>query len=139
MSISARDKAQQLLKQAEAGEYLQKKRNDLGFSLMHVGEIVGCSPSYLSELERGLKLPSDILISKFARFYKIDESDLFGRYGKVPLSAIEEVEKYPGLQKTLLEINRDKGLSEEEKHAFYDKIYKFYIQMHNERMDEKGG
>ena len=129
MSISARDKIEQLTRQAEAGEYLHKKRDKKGVSLANVAENVGCSPSYLSEIERGLKLPGDVLISRIARYYDIDEPDLFRRYGKVPLSAIEEVENNPVLQKTLLEISRNKDLTEEKKQDYYDKIHKIYLRM----------
>lgn len=128
MAISAREKAEKLLIQAEAGEYLQDKRKKSGHSLAQVGEVIGCSPTYLSEIERGLKLPSDVLISRLARFYGIEETSLFHKYRKVPLPAIQEVEKYPGLQQTLLEINKNKDLTEEEKHAFYDRVFKLYLE-----------
>ncbi|SFH22668.1 Helix-turn-helix [Desulfotomaculum arcticum] len=134
MAISARDKAEQLLRQAEAGELLQEKRAEKGCSLAQVGEIVGCSPTYLSEIERGLKLPSDILISKLARFYEMDETELFHKYRKIPLPAIEELEKNTALQKTLLEINKNKNLTEEQKHKLYDKLYDIYKDFVN-----KGG
>ncbi len=141
MSLSAREKAEQLLRQAEAGEFLHERRAEKGLSLVQVGEIVGCSPTYLSELERGLKLPSDILISRFARFYKVDETELFHKYGKIPLPAIEELEKNTALQKTLLEINKNKNFTEEQKHELYDKLYDIYKDFvgKEEGGQEKGG
>lgn len=126
MVLSAREKAEKLLIQAEAGEFLQEKRKESGHSLAQAGEVIGCSPTYLSEIERGLKLPSDVLISRISRFYNIDETELFNKYRKVPLSVLEEVEKYPGLQKTLLEITKNKHLTEEQKHGFYEQVYKIY-------------
>lgn len=139
MGRTARDKVEQLLKQAEAGELLQQIRADRGLSLASVGEEVGCSANYLSEIERGLKVPSDVLLRKLSRFYEIEEAPLYGAYGKVPLTAFEELENNIPLQKTLLEIGRNKSLTEEKKHVLYDKMYRLYQEFLKDSENEGGG
>ncbi|BAF60343.1 predicted transcriptional regulator [Pelotomaculum thermopropionicum SI] len=129
--ITAKEKAEQLLRQAEAGEYLLQLRSKKGVSLAQLGEKVGVSANYLSEIERGLKVPSDLLIRELAGYYGTDENIIFKKYGKTPLAAIEEVNDNPTLQKTLTEIRRNKKLTDDQKQELYDKVYELYQEFIN--------
>lgn len=114
---------EQIVKQYEAGKYLKKLRGDL--SLAKVCKDIDVSANYLSDVERG-RLPSDRFISMIADYYKIDEDDLYIRFGKVPLLAKEEVYGNDTLQRTLAEIGRNKKLSDTDKERLYDSIYRTY-------------
>lgn len=108
-----------------AGAYLTGLRSKLNKSMTAVAKCVGISTAYLSEIEKGLKLPSDLLIRNLSDFYKIDENELFRKYGKIPLFAREEFQKQESLQTVLAEISR-KNIPEEHKQELYDNIMKLY-------------
>lgn len=120
------EKKEQLIRQIETGEYLLKLRNEKGISLAKVGETLKVSSNYLSEIERGLRIPSDHLIRTIADFYNINENDLFRRFGKIPLTAREELEGNETLQKALSEIRSNPNLTEEHKQSLYDELFKLY-------------
>ena len=42
-----------------------------------LAELLGCSPSYLSKIEKGLQLPNEKFKKKCAKVLKIKEADLF--------------------------------------------------------------
>lgn len=127
MEINDDDIDQQIFKQLRTARYLQATRRAMGETLTHMAKNLGVSHPYLSEIEKGIKVPSDQLIKAIANFYKIDEDDLFQRYGKVPILAREELENRPILQKTLSEIKTNKKLTDEQKDELYDKMYRLYV------------
>jgi len=100
------------LRQFEAGRYLKHLRGDR--PLTEVSKLLGVSTNYISEIERG-KLPSDHFLLVSSKVYKIDEDDLFSRWGKIPILAKKEVTDNPTLLSTLAEIGRNKKLSDEPK------------------------
>ncbi len=120
------EKEKQLLRQSQAGDYLLDLRNEKGLSLAKVCKILEISANYLSEIERGLKVPSDHLIRQLADFYDIDEASLFERFGKVPLTVREALENSKSLRKTISEISSSKKLTEEQKQELYDELYRLY-------------
>ncbi|MBC9786580.1 helix-turn-helix domain-containing protein [Heliobacterium chlorum] len=124
---TAREKAAQLERQADVGEYLRGLREKHELTLTELGKKVGVSAAYLSELERGFKTPSDKLIMELAVLYEIDIEDLFNRFGKISATATTVLEKNPGIQKTLATISRDPRLSEEEKQDLYDEFFNVYL------------
>lgn len=122
---------EQLNLQYDAGQYLRKVREESKVSLSETARALGISKAYLSEIENGLKLPSDLLIRSLAKHYKIDEDDLFNRYGKIPMLAVEQLAEMPGFQNILSKIRRNKNLTEVQKQAISDtveKIYKDFIE-----------
>lgn len=110
----------------ETGKELSKIRNGLHMSLAEASKKLGISISYLSEIERGVKTPSDHLIREMAQVYELDEDDLFSKFGKIPFLVRQELEHSPLLQKTILDISRNKKLTEEQKERIYDKIHETY-------------
>ena len=125
--INGDDIDQQIFKQLRTARYLQDTRRAIGVTLTNTAKNLGISHPYLSEIEKGIKVPSDQLIRAIAHLYEIDEDDLFRRYGKVPILAREELENRPILQKTLSEIKTNKKLTDEEKDELYDKMYRLYV------------
>ncbi|MTV49824.1 helix-turn-helix domain-containing protein [Heliobacillus mobilis] len=124
---TAREQADQLHRQADAGEYLRDIREKKGITLTQLSEKIGVSAAYLSGLERGFKMPSDKLIMELADFYKLDTEDLFNRFGKVSATATTVLEKNPGIQKTLATISRDPRIPEDKKQAMYDEFFNVYL------------
>jgi transcriptional regulator with XRE-family HTH domain len=58
------------------GSYIKQRRNELGYSSILMGEIVGCSASFISGIERGAQFPSTIMACKI-----LDALDL--KYNKL--------------------------------------------------------
>lgn len=114
----------QLLRQFDAGDYLRDLRGER--TLAEVGKDLGLSGTYLATVERGNKLPSDHFISKLAAYYKVDEDDLFVRWGKIPILTAEFVLRNETLQRTLSQMSRKNDFTEEEKQELYDDIYTTY-------------
>jgi len=73
----------------DAGNYLQKIRLNKDLTLSDVSKSINISTSYLSDIEHGRKLPSDVTIKNIIDFYKIDEIDLFNKFGKISLTVKE--------------------------------------------------
>ncbi len=48
-----------------------------------LAELLGCSPSYLSKIEKGLQEPNSIFKKKCAKILKIKEMELFPEYNTV--------------------------------------------------------
>ncbi len=60
----------------EYGTPLRRLRDDLGVTLTDLAERAGISPSYLSELERGLKRPSTDVLARLAEALGMSPSTL---------------------------------------------------------------
>lgn len=106
----------------ELGKQLNKLRMSRGLSLAQVSMRVGCNSGYLSDIERGRLAPNDNLIRALARFYALDENELFERLGRVPLAVREELETSTLLQKTLKEITSS-ALNPDKKQELYQRFY----------------
>lgn len=82
---SSAKKHEEALRNILLGEYLLGLRERSGQPQRTVTEELNFSPTYLSEIERGLKAPSPELLRQLARYYNVDEALLFDKLGKVPL------------------------------------------------------
>jgi transcriptional regulator with XRE-family HTH domain len=119
--LSPEEKAAQTLRLARTGEYLKNIRKELSLSLVDAGEGIGITSMFLSEIERGNKMPSDATVRSIANFYKVKEEDLFAMLGKVPLGAVEELKEFPTLTNALAKIARS-GMSDAKKEALYERL-----------------
>ena len=52
------------------------RRIQYGLTLEEMSKILGCSPSYLSEIENGIKFPSGKMLDKFSKKLNIPASKL---------------------------------------------------------------
>lgn len=125
-------RTQKLIKQSEAGIYLLNLRNGKGYSLAKVAKTLEISANYLSEIERGLKVPSDTLLIELASYYNIDADTLYNLYGKVPFSIINELEKNEELRSTLFEIVSNQTLTEEQRNELYKTFHCCYERLLSE-------
>jgi transcriptional regulator with XRE-family HTH domain len=56
---------------------LREYREARGWSLAHVGDLVGASAPHVSELERGVKRINNDWLEKFAEVYEVPVRELF--------------------------------------------------------------
>lgn len=110
------------------GRYVADRRAKSGLSLARLAVRIGVNPSFLSEVERGNKVPDDEFIRNFAAFFQIDENDLFEMLDRVPLMAREELENQTMLQKVLKELGGSK-LSNRKKQEIYEQFYQIYTKV----------
>ena len=61
------------------GEFIRKMRQDLEEPLRVVAAAVSIDSTLLSRLENGDRFPTEVQISKFAKFFKVPEGELKGR------------------------------------------------------------
>ena len=66
-------------KKSSFGELIRKMRQDREEPLRVVAAAVGIDSTLLSKLEHGDRFPTEVQISKFARFFKVPEEELKGR------------------------------------------------------------
>ena len=90
----------------ELGEFIRDQRRVGHLSLRKLSEMAGISNPYLSQIERGLRKPSDEILQQIARALEISSETLYVRAG-----ILEEREGAD----LVAEIRRDPGLSEEQK------------------------
>jgi len=72
-----------------AGNHLKNIRLEKDLTLSEASKYINISPTYLSDIEHGRKLPSDTTIKNIVDFYKIDEIYLFNIFGKISLTVRE--------------------------------------------------
>ncbi len=61
---------------SEFGEKITNLRTELGLTVKEVGRKVGIPQSRLSELERGVRLPTTSQINSLASYYDVDSGGL---------------------------------------------------------------
>ena len=66
-------------KKSSFGELIRKMRQDREEPLRVVAAAVGIDSTLLSKLEHGDRFPTEVQISKFAKFFKLPEEELKGR------------------------------------------------------------
>lgn len=110
----------------QTGAYLKRLRLDKGLSLVGLGEELGVSAAYLSNVESGNKSMSDYFVRQIADFYNQDETVLFEMLDRVPLLAREQLTEDSNLQSLLVEIKRNKKLSDAEKQNLFQQMYELY-------------
>ena len=132
------EKHQQLIRQYDTGQYLLSLRTQKGLTQPKVGKALGISPSYLSEIEKGVRMPSDELIVEIASYYEISDNDLFQRYGKMPVLVRQEMREHPYLQDALAELRRlrKKGKITDEQS---DKLLREITTIYKKHIDEISG
>ncbi|MEL1134459.1 helix-turn-helix transcriptional regulator [Desulfitobacterium sp. THU1] len=106
----------------EIGRYINKCRIQRKKSIQQLSVKLGVNPSYLSEIERGERVPDDYFIRSLKEHCGLDENYIFNCLGRSPLVAREELDQHLVLQETLKEIGMS-GLSKEEKEIIYRKFY----------------
>lgn len=110
------------------GNFIRKLRQQRGLYLEHVATGTGFSLVHISEVERGIRTPSDDLISALAKFFKEPEEKLFFLAGRVPPSFTEEVLEHESLQRLIIQISQNRNLSEEKKRERYQMLINEFLK-----------
>jgi transcriptional regulator with XRE-family HTH domain len=76
------------------GKVLKKLRSERkAHSLRSLGSVLGVTAKFVWEIENGVHLPSDELIYKIAREFRVSEVKLFKIAKRVPLSVRQVIER----------------------------------------------
>lgn len=108
----------ELLNRVTTGLYLEEIRRDKNLTLSYMGEQIGVSATYVSDIEKGRKVPSDTLIRKFAKIYSIGENNLFEMYNKIPLSALEFLKENDEFRNVISNLNTNPSITKDMKNKF---------------------
>lgn len=120
------------LNQIRNGEYLLTLRTERNLTLKAVASKLTVSFQYLSEIEKGNKLPSDLLLHELAQIYKLelrDEVELYHRYDRMPLLTAEELKDQKSTHFAFAQLRQlviDGKISEEQREEFYAAFARMY-------------
>ncbi|PLS18913.1 hypothetical protein CVD28_00495 [Bacillus sp. M6-12] len=137
MSFDEEKETELIMERIRLGMELAKKRKSLKRTLSDIGDAMGVSANYISEIERGLKVPSDKIIRQLADFYGYAEAELFTKFGKIPLLTRETLEENPSFNELIDEIGKRKDLSDDKKEEIIEELLKFTKKL-IKKADEEG-
>lgn len=113
----------------KAGEKLKELRTVKGLSVHKVAKAVHISGTYLSELERGLKEPSDIVLQSIGNYYNVDLSEIFALYGRIAPAETDLLLKNPPFMKVITQMSIDERLTEDERKSISEELGKIYKKL----------
>ncbi|MGN1401011.1 MAG: helix-turn-helix domain-containing protein [Bacillus sp. (in: firmicutes)] len=116
------------------GTELRGIRTSKNLQLKEVAEVIGVSSTYISEIERNHKVPSNELIEKIAAIYGINEQHLLKGFKVIPDSMIYELTSESGLYDILYELSENEKITREEKDSFYNKI-EYLFKIHSRKSE----
>ena len=102
------------------GELIRRQRELNELSLRQLARIVGISNPYLSQIERGLREPSDSVLEGIARSLKLPVDDLYERAGVADGGADDEEPAVIGA------IREDARLSARQRQALIE-VYEAFV------------
>lgn len=108
---------------------LRYKRIENSLTIKELGKLIGVSPDFLSEMERGNKIPSDYLIYNLADFFDISEDILFTGFNKTPIfgdyyHSIKDRRRF----KELIYEVMTSDINEDSRQLLYDNIFEAYLR-----------
>lgn len=114
---------------AHAGEQIKKLRLAKKNSIYTVAKSIHISGNYLSEIERGVKEPSDVVLCSIAEYYDIERSELFALYDRVAPEEAHLLAQSPHLRKVITQLSADEQLTDGEKEFLSKEFQKLYEKM----------
>lgn len=76
----------------EFGQFIRKKREELGLTLRAFAKELDLSPTFISELERGIsRCPSEENIIKMANLLDVEPNKLITLAGKIPNEFVPDI------------------------------------------------
>ena len=108
------------------GNELRGIRQNKNVQVKDVAKEIGVSSTYISEIERNNKVPSNELIEKMADTYHIDKQYLYKGFKIVPDHMIYELTSEFGLYDLFYELSESETISRKEKDDFYKQVKKLY-------------
>jgi len=108
------------------GNELRGMRQLKKLQVKDVAKDIGVSSTYISEIERNNKVPSNDLIEKMATIYNINERQLFKGFKVLPDSMVYELTSEYGLYDIIFELSENESFTREQKDEFYKKVQSLY-------------
>jgi transcriptional regulator with XRE-family HTH domain len=105
---------------AALGEIIRQQRELAELSMRQFAELAGISNPYLSQIERGLRAPSQRVLDEIAKALKLSSDALYEQAGMTPPGA--EPEANPVLEA----INADPRLTSRQRKALAE-IYESFV------------
>jgi transcriptional regulator with XRE-family HTH domain len=106
---------------ADLGEIIRQQRELTEYSMRQFAELAGISNPYLSQIERGLRAPSEQVLDAIAKTLKLSAEALYEQAGMSPPG--EEVTDSPMLDA----IARDPRLTARQRSAMRE-IYQAFVE-----------
>lgn len=72
-------------KVADIGEYIKQQRSNAKISLRQLSKLAGVSNPYLSQIERGVRKPSAVILQQIAKGLRISAEALYVQAGILDL------------------------------------------------------
>lgn len=110
----------------DIGTMLRALRKEKGLSIFKVAKELNISGNYLSQIERDIKVPSEVVIYRIAKFYELDPEELLFKFGKTMPAWTKDVIDIPHLKKIVTEISNDKRIENDQKERIAKELYQIY-------------
>jgi transcriptional regulator with XRE-family HTH domain len=119
----------------DIAEEIRNERTRRKWTLKDASRRIGIGIVFLSEIERGVKVPSAVVIHDLCKVYGLDEVKVALAYNRTPLSVEEALSERKDFLDMLYDLKNTKKLTEDEKDEFLRGI----IGMFKETIEKKEG
>jgi transcriptional regulator with XRE-family HTH domain len=79
------------------GDLLREARQKRQWSLRRLAELLGCTPSYLSDIEHNRRVPAEAMLGKLAQLFSLNRDDLMARAGRFGADGQRYLERHPSV------------------------------------------
>jgi transcriptional regulator with XRE-family HTH domain len=77
------------------GDLLREARQHREWSLRRVAELIGCTPSYLSDVEHNRRVPAEAMLGRLAKLFGLNLDELMARAGRFGAQGQRYLERHP--------------------------------------------
>lgn len=120
--------------QIKFGEFISKKRIDMGFTLRGMAEKLDISPAYLSDIEKSRRNPPDLfLLEKFAQILNLSEEQKNLMYD---LAGKDRSEVSPDLSQYIMSNEIVRIALRKAKNVATEKVWKKFLKTLEEEENE---
>jgi transcriptional regulator with XRE-family HTH domain len=109
-------------RESPLGAYIRRQRELQKLSMRQLADLAGISNPYLSQIEHGLREPSEKVLDALARNLEVSVETLYERGGRRPAGDGEDDEEPPVVQA----IRADPGLSARQRQALLE-VYRAFV------------
>lgn len=108
---------------------MRYKRIVNNLTIKDLGRYLGVSPDFLSEMEKGNKIPSDYLIYNLAKVLDISPDVLFNGFNKIPIFGdyYNKVKDRKSFKERIYEVSTS-DINEDSRQLLYDNVFEAYLR-----------